>query len=213
MIELLVVIAIIAILAAILLPVLSRAKAASKKAVCVSNTRQLSLGVILYTADSDDVLPPTQNGDSILWPDLLDPYIKSSKVRLCPDDPMAQSSYGLNELVFVDFTDYLPGIPSSVPTASQLQHPSETVMVGELGTEDDLVTARDSAYKLTVPDGDLNDEFDARPSARHFNQCNIAFFDGHAGSRKLEQFYINQVPQDRWFCLDRDDANLCHSRE
>ena len=66
LIELLVVIAILAILAAILLPVLSRAKAASKKAVCVSNARQLSMGVILYTADSDDVLPPTQNGDSNL---------------------------------------------------------------------------------------------------------------------------------------------------
>ncbi len=57
LIELLVVIAIIAILAAILFPVFAQAKVAAKKAVSISNHKQINLGVILYSGDSDDVYP------------------------------------------------------------------------------------------------------------------------------------------------------------
>src|SRR3954447_26382803 len=57
LIELLVVIAIIAILAALLLPVLSKAKASAKRAECISNSRQISFGIHLYAADHGDILP------------------------------------------------------------------------------------------------------------------------------------------------------------
>ncbi len=57
LIELLVVIAIIAILAAILFPVFAQAKLAAKKAVSISNQKQIGLGLILYSTDSDDIYP------------------------------------------------------------------------------------------------------------------------------------------------------------
>ncbi len=57
LIELLVVIAIIAILAAILFPVFAQAKVAAKKAVSISNQKQIGLGVILYAGDYDDHYP------------------------------------------------------------------------------------------------------------------------------------------------------------
>jgi prepilin-type N-terminal cleavage/methylation domain-containing protein len=60
LIELLVVIAIIAILAAILFPVFAQAKAAAKSAVCVSNLKQQTLGVLMYTNDYDDTFPQGQ---------------------------------------------------------------------------------------------------------------------------------------------------------
>jgi prepilin-type N-terminal cleavage/methylation domain-containing protein len=85
LIELLVVIAIIAILAAILFPVFAQAKAAAKKAVSVSNCKQIDLASIMYSNDYDDMFvpyfsyynPATYNTYSPgeYWPGLISPYV------------------------------------------------------------------------------------------------------------------------------------------
>lgn len=73
LIELLVVIAIIAILAAILFPVFAQAKSAAKKAVGVSNSKQVSLALLMYANDADDRAPtafacsPLLNGGQANW--------------------------------------------------------------------------------------------------------------------------------------------------
>jgi len=109
LIELLVVIAIIAILAAILFPVFAQAKAAAKKTSCLSNAKQLGLGVLMYMGDSDDVFIPVKNCDqeggaacgwwpadynNRDWPYTVQPYLKtttraarSSTVRQSPMTP------------------------------------------------------------------------------------------------------------------------------
>lgn len=97
LIELLVVIAIIAILAAILFPVFAQAKAAAKKAACLSNTKQIGIGVMLYLNDSDDVTPSiygdgnpfTASASSTLpavdvW-QLLVPYTKNTDIFSAPE--------------------------------------------------------------------------------------------------------------------------------
>ncbi len=65
LIELLVVIAIIAILAAILFPVFSKAKESAKKSTCISNLKQIGTGMGIYLGDYDDMLPNI--GDPYLW--------------------------------------------------------------------------------------------------------------------------------------------------
>lgn len=100
LIELLVVIAIIAILAAILFPVFAQAKEAAKAASCLSNVKQIGTSSALYASDYDDMWVPSYkyfdsrdyrnaNGHPTSriawWDDLLQPYMKSYEITICPD--------------------------------------------------------------------------------------------------------------------------------
>jgi prepilin-type N-terminal cleavage/methylation domain-containing protein/prepilin-type processing-associated H-X9-DG protein len=88
LIELLVVIAIIAILAAILFPVFAKAREKARQITCASNAKQIGLGFLQYTQDYDETWPV--NGAGFLgqgWAGQIYPYVKSTGVFHCPDDP------------------------------------------------------------------------------------------------------------------------------
>src|ERR1700761_7129127 len=108
LIELLLVIAIIAILAAILFPVFAQAKAAAKKTVCLANTNQIGIALMLYLNDYDDVYPeehpPTGNpavddaqgqlegvdyGSPMLkiLPYVSSQFVNKTDIYFCPMDP------------------------------------------------------------------------------------------------------------------------------
>jgi prepilin-type N-terminal cleavage/methylation domain-containing protein/prepilin-type processing-associated H-X9-DG protein len=100
LIELLVVIAIIAILAAILFPVFAQAREKARAISCLSNIKQTTLAFEMYIQDYDENMVPLWNdatdpvlvaagccnfGPHDLWPDLLNPYIKTWQIFKCPD--------------------------------------------------------------------------------------------------------------------------------
>ena len=100
LIELLVVIAIIAILAAILFPVFAQAREKARATSCLSNEKQIGLGLMMYTQDYDETYPTayfyknntaTTNGGSaggyVHFTAMIHPYIKNEQVWVCPSDP------------------------------------------------------------------------------------------------------------------------------
>ena len=102
LIELLVVLAIIGILAALLLPVLSGAKARAHRTKCLNNVRQLQLALQLYAGDHHDRVPPRDHEDGAIWIDRFEPYYTSPDVLLCPTDRGdVDHSYLMNG--FIDF--------------------------------------------------------------------------------------------------------------
>jgi prepilin-type N-terminal cleavage/methylation domain-containing protein/prepilin-type processing-associated H-X9-DG protein len=95
LIELLVVIAIIAILAAILFPVFAQAREKARQTSCLSNMKQIGLGLAMYNQDYDETMPlafarvPPINGGTenrIPFDQQLKPYIKNDQVFKCPSD-------------------------------------------------------------------------------------------------------------------------------
>ena len=85
LIELLVVIAIIAILAAILFPVFAQAREAGRKASCLSNMKQIGMGLLMYAGDYDETLPwaasNTTTPDNFAWYQNIEPYLKVGTAR------------------------------------------------------------------------------------------------------------------------------------
>jgi prepilin-type processing-associated H-X9-DG protein len=88
---LLVVIAIIAILAAMLLPALSRAKARALNVNCISNLKQLEVCWHLYVVDNRDLLPPNDS-ISVISAENTNGTIDARGLSWCPDHPMTDTT-------------------------------------------------------------------------------------------------------------------------
>ena len=103
LIELLVVIAIIAILAAILFPVFSKAREKARQVACSSNERQIGLGILQYVQDYDELFPgygyipmfsfPMAGND---WTSQIAPYVKSTESFTVHHRKLNHVDYGMN---------------------------------------------------------------------------------------------------------------------
>ncbi len=121
LIELLVVITIIAILAAILFPVFTQAKAASKKTVAIDNLRQITIASTMYQGDYDDQIVLNFASSPLsyfTWQDLLQPYAKSYGIMFDPvspyqnQDPVNATDYWASFGMLPEAAAVGPGYPN-----------------------------------------------------------------------------------------------------
>ncbi|MDX1934052.1 MAG: DUF1559 domain-containing protein [Capsulimonadales bacterium] len=154
LIELLVVIAIIAILAAILFPVFAQAREKARQTSCLSNQKQLALGMIQYVQDYDEILPPAfgltlvgnpptafpQNwvADGIgginapvatipaglIVPGLIQPYIRNNQVITCPSARTGASAVSAG-------LGYMYNDLASGRSIATMNGPAQTVLLAE----------------------------------------------------------------------------------
>jgi prepilin-type N-terminal cleavage/methylation domain-containing protein/prepilin-type processing-associated H-X9-DG protein len=199
LIELLVVIAIIAILAAILFPVFARAREKARQSSCLSNVKQISVGVLMYAQDYDETMPLNRIDFDYSYMFFILPYVNNAQVFDCPsqsvkvEEPIVYNacrSYSFNELLWGD------------PLAD-IDAPSEIVLHGDAtpntwmgvwdmyrpsrsGHRPDAVDGSD--YK-TWGGGDTQKWTYLNFCARHNDMGNVGFADGHAKAMSYNALY------------------------
>ncbi len=99
--------------AAIALPAFFKAREHARQSSCLSNEKQLALGMLMYAADYDERFPLAEN-----WTDGLYPYIKNNQILVCPSAPDNPCGYAFNSA--------LAGLEQS-----KLKTPAEQVMLFE----------------------------------------------------------------------------------
>src|SRR5712691_3291560 len=200
LVELLVVIAILALLAAMLFPVLAQAREAARRSTCLSNLRQLGVAFMMYAGDYDETLPeaggdfdspaawieyasPEQRGG--IYPYLRQFSKTGPSVYRCPDGlpdtskyASVSSTYAMNDYIRPWHGTYPRQIPDASLALSQIDSPPRTILLFEATQHPDGTGHRNgSPYFHTV------DKQTGRPvgvpQVYHHGGSNFLFCDSH----------------------------------
>jgi prepilin-type N-terminal cleavage/methylation domain-containing protein len=196
LVELLVVIGIIALLIAILMPALQRARDQAMRTQCMSNVRQLTIGWLQYASENHFKIMSSNTGDPDKYADWIGagnteaaitsgklyPYIKTTKVYHCPAD----SGFHLWTYSISNFMCGEDGGGSLkvVKSLNQVKHSSETfVFTEENDMRSDVSGYNQNSFMVLppAPTAKLGQEGHWIDFPANFHKgCTISFVDGHA---------------------------------
>ena len=199
LIELLVVIAIIAILAAILFPVFARARAKADQTTCLSNVKQLTLGMKMYMSDNDLAFPEPDAGTGTRrWYRSIYAYVGNGTAYACPSDrnkEMGQSgdttgtgitynaitrdfggstSYTMNGYPNPTLGNAWQGVCAKMVAETDVDYPADMWLLADGTRQNKYLTQ--IGYKV-----DQYNNYDVW-AFRHNNVANFSYVDGHVGT-------------------------------
>jgi len=142
------------VLAAIMIPVFATARDRARSTYCLSNEKQLGLGLRMYMEDYDNRFPMASN-----WQLGLTPYVKNASIFHCPS--VRPGTTGLGSFV----TDYAYNTAFDAMKEARLASPATSIVL----------------FETTNPRENSSDAIASLPSpGRHHQGNNFCFSDGHA---------------------------------
>ncbi|MBI2300417.1 MAG: prepilin-type N-terminal cleavage/methylation domain-containing protein [Armatimonadetes bacterium] len=196
LIELLVVIAIIAILAAILFPVFAKAREKARQSSCLSNVKQLTLGVLQYVQDYDEKMPDTPGWECGLaqdattrWYELVQPYTKNKQIAECPSTTWeagwtklpswAGQIVNYGQGWWANCSNAAPYEKSGYSLAAY-NTPASSIAICDSAHNGDGASRWEKVAFSTVCGAGCNPALQTDDYTRHNGGSNIGFVDGHA---------------------------------
>jgi prepilin-type N-terminal cleavage/methylation domain-containing protein/prepilin-type processing-associated H-X9-DG protein len=228
LIELLVVIAIIAILAALLLPALSRAKGSAQRIACANNLRQVRLALGIYATDNDGRMPPRESVTN-RWPAQLQANYSDVKLLRCMADTEANKaaavtntapdqaarSYlmnGFQDTLLETSGGALPPKGALLPALKEsvISRPADTIIFGEkASTSSQFYVVLASDANQYLPDLEEGRHGGTLGLSNKSGSSNYAFGDG---SVRVVRYGQSLCPLNLWAVTDQGRADYAVCR-